>query len=218
MRDEFSKKVKDTLARRVAYLCSNPSCRKRTCGPAEDENKFCSIGEAAHITAASKGGPRYDYSLTPEERSSINNGIWLCKNCARLIDIDEEAYPVDLLRNWKDEAERNASESLGQRHEDMIENTRYQDIEMNCKNAIDCLCKEVIVSGPFKRKIVLIPSKYCSYIDDGQSVVIIYDGNQSLLNEFRYVSDKGFLKKLNNTSTVPIYFLEEELYRYLLKQ
>ena len=159
MRDEFSKKVKDTLARRVAYLCSNPSCRKRTCGPAEDENKFCSIGEAAHITAASKGGPRYDYSLTPEERSSINNGIWLCKNCARLIDIDEEVYPVDLLRSWKDEAERNASESLGQRHEDMIENTRYQDIEMNCKNSIDCLRKEVKLRlKKWCKAISLLPS------------------------------------------------------------
>lgn len=48
-------------------------------------------GVAAHITAASPGGARYDAALTPEARADIGNGIWLCQNHARLIDNDELA-------------------------------------------------------------------------------------------------------------------------------
>ena len=58
-------------------------------GPHSNPQKRVSIGEAAHITAAAEGGPRYNPDLTPEERSSIENGIWLCKSCARMIDSDE---------------------------------------------------------------------------------------------------------------------------------
>jgi len=80
MRDDFDAKTKEMLARRVGYRCSNPDCRKLTSGPQEDPTKAVSIGVAAHITAASEGGPRYDDSLSLEERSSVDNGIWLCQN------------------------------------------------------------------------------------------------------------------------------------------
>ena len=42
----------------------------------------------AHICAAAQGGPRYDASMTPEERKSFENGIWLCQSCSKLIDTD----------------------------------------------------------------------------------------------------------------------------------
>ena len=88
VRDDFLSQAKDTLARRVGLHCSNPDCGKRTSGPAEDPSETVSIGVAAHITAASSGGPRYDANLAESERRSINNGIWLCADCARLIDSD----------------------------------------------------------------------------------------------------------------------------------
>jgi hypothetical protein len=46
------------------------------------------VGVAAHITAASPGGPRFDPNLSDKERASATNGIWLCQNCAKLIDND----------------------------------------------------------------------------------------------------------------------------------
>ena len=88
-RDDFSLTVKDILAKRVGYVCSNPNCKKHTIAPNSKEDKVINIGEAAHITAAAPGGPRYDEALSPSERKSINNGIWLCSNCATLIDRDE---------------------------------------------------------------------------------------------------------------------------------
>lgn len=104
-RDDFSQKVKDTLAKRVGYKCSNPNCNKETSGPHSDLNKSLSTGVAAHITAAAPDGPRYDPTLSAEQRKSIDNGIWLCEYCARLIDKDPTIYPVVLLCRWKMMAE-----------------------------------------------------------------------------------------------------------------
>ncbi len=68
---------------------------------------------AAHITAASPGGPRFDPSLTVEQRSSAENGIWLCQNHGKLVDSDEERFSIALLRDWKTTAEREADTRLG---------------------------------------------------------------------------------------------------------
>src|SRR5882672_7615821 len=100
-RDDFNLTVKRLLVRRVNTRCSNPNCRRPTSGPEVDPNKALNIGVAAHITAASKGGPRYDASLTPAQRQSPENGIWLCQNCGKLLDDDTLRYPVELLRAWK---------------------------------------------------------------------------------------------------------------------
>jgi hypothetical protein len=100
-RDEFNLPIKNLLARRVGMRCSNPNCRKPTSGPDVDPNKAVNIGVASHITAAAKGGPRYDTSLTPAQRQSPENGIWLCQNCGKLLDDDTLRYPVELLRSWK---------------------------------------------------------------------------------------------------------------------
>jgi hypothetical protein len=111
-RDDFSQSTKDTLARRVNFLCSNPDCPLATAGPHSDPEKAVSKGVAAHITAAAPGGKRYDPSLTPAQRSSANNGIWLCQNCAKLIDSDEARFTVELLRAWKVVAEAKADQSI----------------------------------------------------------------------------------------------------------
>jgi len=64
------------------------------------------LGVAAHICAASPGGKRYDPNMTNKERSSIENGIWLCQTCAKLIDSDEQQFTSQILRKWKEEHEK----------------------------------------------------------------------------------------------------------------
>lgn len=115
-RDDFTSRVKDTLAKRVGFRCSNPSCRTLTSGPHLDVDRSVSIGVACHITAAAPGGPRYDSTLSPSERAAILNGIWLCQTCAKLIDSNEEFYTMELLREWKRGAEFNADAELTGRH------------------------------------------------------------------------------------------------------
>lgn len=112
-RDDFSAQVKVALAKRAGYRCSNPSCRHATVGPARDPHGVVMVGVAAHVTAAAPGGPRYDDSLTSEERRSIVNGIWCCRTCGTLIDADETGYSVELLQSWKAEAERRAARDIG---------------------------------------------------------------------------------------------------------
>jgi hypothetical protein len=113
-RDDFKLDVKETLARRVGMRCSNPNCRQPTSGPQQDPAKSVNVGVAAHITAAAKGGSRYDPLLSKEDRRSIENAIWLCQVCAKLIDNDPLLYTSDILRQWKrvsEEAARLAIEA-----------------------------------------------------------------------------------------------------------
>lgn len=112
MREDFTQKVINTSARRAGYHCSNPYCRKLTVGSNEDKNKSTLLGVAAHITAASPGGPRYNSSLNSEERTSIDNAIWLCVNCSTLIDRDPTKYSVEILQQWKLKIEKETSEDL----------------------------------------------------------------------------------------------------------
>lgn len=113
-RDDFSEKVKREMAYRVGCRCSNPKCRKITYGPKESAEGYINIGVAAHICAAAPGGKRYDPYMSKEARSSIENGIWLCQSCSKLIDSDEEKYTVGILHKWKKEAETITFEELTQ--------------------------------------------------------------------------------------------------------
>lgn len=112
-RDEFTETTKRIMAERVAWRCSFPGCGKNTVGPdSADPKKRINNGTAAHICAAAKNGPRYDQSMSKEERRSITNGIWMCKDHGTLIDSDFTIYSADTLRLWKQESEYKAAETL----------------------------------------------------------------------------------------------------------
>jgi hypothetical protein len=93
-----------SLALRAGYICSFEDCGKPTAGPSEESSKAVTIiGEAAHISGAAsgKGSRRYLAAMTSEERSSIDNAIWLCPDHARQIDRDEVSYTIQALRAMK---------------------------------------------------------------------------------------------------------------------
>ncbi len=118
-RHNFHRSVKSLLARRVGFLCSNPACRCPTSGPHTDPERAVGTGVAAHITAASANGPRFDSAISPEERRSAQNGIWLCQVHAKLVDDDVERYPVSALRKWKHDAEEEQRRKIEGRHHDI---------------------------------------------------------------------------------------------------
>lgn len=78
-----------------------------------DSVRSLNVGVAAHITGASPGGPRFDPELSNESRRGADNAIWLCQNCAKLVDNDPVRFDVSELRKWKREAEARALESIG---------------------------------------------------------------------------------------------------------
>jgi len=103
-RDDFTPRIKEIMKQRAAFICSNPNCKKMTIGPsAVDDTKVQYMGKCAHITAAREGGPRFDMNLSSEERGSVENGIFLCSNCADLIDKNNGIdYEITTLKNWRD--------------------------------------------------------------------------------------------------------------------
>ncbi|SRR6266487_4327914 len=102
---DFSADTKRRLRERVAYMCSHPLCRRLTVRPQSGSFDVVRQGKAAHICAASPGGPRSNKMMSNQECCSFQNGIWLCDICARLVDDNREDYPETMLRTWKTDAE-----------------------------------------------------------------------------------------------------------------
>lgn len=122
---EFSKKTIENLAKRARFQCSNPDCRAHTVGPNSDLSKSTNLGEAAHIYGAKKSSARFDPTMSDGTRSSITNGIWLCRNCHGLVDRDAEKFPAELLMEWRKEHEELVLKELGTRGDIL-----RQDFEM----------------------------------------------------------------------------------------
>ena len=152
---DFTQKTKDLLAGKVGFCCSAPFCRKPTIGANADMSGTISIGEAAHITAAEPGGPRYDPLLTREQRRDEKNGIWLCRNHAAMIDRDETFFSVALLRKWKINAEREANGRIQGISAEIVSYTLrilYDDLN-SCYKAIEFLKK-------IDRDVVMSPDQF----------------------------------------------------------
>ena len=112
-RDEFSEDTKRKVALRANHQCSFRGCPQPTSGPSDESFEAVNmIGKAAHIHAAAPGpgARRYLASMSREERTHINNAIWLCANHADLIDRDEVTYTADVLRAMKADHEAKCAE------------------------------------------------------------------------------------------------------------
>ena len=116
-RDEFSETVRTALAKRASYVCSNAGCRALTIAPADvDAMKVLFIGKAAHICAAASGGPRYDIGMSAEQRRAIENALFLCSNCADMIDKNSgRDFSKEILLRWKVEHEMWVRSNLNRR-------------------------------------------------------------------------------------------------------
>src|SRR5262245_55665956 len=110
MRDDFHRDVKRTLAARAGHRCS--VCGRSTSGPAAGTDLSLSDGVAAHISAASPQGPRFDPAISPEQRRSAENAIWVCTKHGREIDADISTFPTHILRGLKRIREEAAEREL----------------------------------------------------------------------------------------------------------
>ena len=218
MRDDFNQKTKDILAGRVCFGCSNPECRKRTSGPGEQPDKAVNIGVAAHITAASEGGPRYDPFMSADERSSAENGIWLCQNCTHLIDTDPGKYPIELLYRWKRQTESEARASIGRRSGmSSDELLLLSEAETLCGDAVEYLRYIVEKDDThLLRDVVLLPNKNVMFgVWSGIHSTIYYEERPLLKQQFRWLHEQGFLDKLNDKTDIPLYRIRNSFYRWL---
>lgn len=104
-RDDFTEATKLKIAKQARWVCSYPPCRADTVGSTSDGEDVINIGTAAHICAAAPGGPRYDSTMSREDRSSAKNGIWMCRDHGKAIDSTDPEFTVERLREWKRQAE-----------------------------------------------------------------------------------------------------------------
>lgn len=70
------------------------------------------LGEASHICAAAPGGPRYDAGMSEAERRSAKNGLWMCRLHGTSVDSHDPKFTVELLRDWKKQAEEHSHRSV----------------------------------------------------------------------------------------------------------
>ncbi|MCW3793885.1 hypothetical protein OM416_20030 [Paenibacillus sp. LS1] len=101
-RKEPKKNVLRTLALRSGNECAYPDC------PAEivdSENDY--VGELAHIEAAEPKGPRFNPEQTDEERRGLDNLMFMCHPHHTKIDNNIEKFPVERLKEFKYNHEKN---------------------------------------------------------------------------------------------------------------
>jgi len=92
---------------KAAGRCSMPECRKVLVADASEAvpSKNTLIGENCHIVGEKETSPRGISILTEDERNRYPNLILLCRNHHKVIDDDEEGWPVERLHQIKGEHE-----------------------------------------------------------------------------------------------------------------
>jgi hypothetical protein len=149
-RQSFLKKTIQLLRARAGEVCSNPDCRIHTAGSGSQGGKIISIGVAAHICAASPGGARYYSEMSECERKSYDNGIWLCQSCSRLIDVDEARFTVELLKQWKLQAERYSLCRVGQKaitqrdHDNEVQKAYGKGVAAQPNSGVSSMCNVLV--------------------------------------------------------------------------
>ncbi|HLP66400.1 MAG TPA: hypothetical protein VK181_02655 [Rhizobium sp.] len=210
-RDDFPRPVIDRLSRRAGMKCSCPDCRIPTAGP-DGDGGVTNTGVAAHISAASPGGPRYDADMTSQARCDISNGIWLCQNHAKLIDDDEFTCTPTVLRDWKDTAEHMAA--LEAKGFAIRRASPFPYIEDKAPKLVAEM-REDLRGQPLVRQFILLSRKVIYNGSDIPYFVYYHEDHEYLLSLMtimehgRAVYDVAF-------NRVPRYHFTEEFVSYLI--
>jgi len=214
VRDDFSLVTKELLAKRVAYRCSNPECRHVTSGPQTDSTKAVNIGVAAHITAASAGGPRFDPTMASDERQGIENGIWLCQSCAKLVDNDPIRYAVDVLHLWKKLAETTAIREL-ESPNSKYPSDKFAELESIMPDMFNEMRND-LTAHQLSREFVILKKSW-TYGAKGNELVYYLEEHPELENKLLILENHGLIREItyNNVSR---YIISEELANYLTQQ
>jgi hypothetical protein len=215
MRDDFPIVVKDVLAKRVGLRCSNPDCRQLTSGPQVDPTKATNIGVAAHITAASPDGPRYEPSLTADERRSADNGIWLCQNHGKLVDNDHVRYSVMLLREWKRIAESMAQLELQNPRQafDDEQNAVFAKAEQLMPELLSEM-RHDLETHPVRREFVLL-RKGWSYWAKGNELVYFFEDHPDLLSKLQVLENLDCVREITYNN-VKRFIMTESFVEFLV--
>lgn len=201
MRDDFSAGTKELLAKRVGFTCSNPECRQPTSGPQANPLGVVNIGVAAHISAASPSGARYEEDLSTEQRTDSSNGIWLCQTCAKLIDNDPIRFSRVVLEGWKRAAERSAAIALTQgRDSGRTSQPSHAKIERLMPALLEEM-REDLRNHPTSREFVVL-KRGLVYNSRGFYLAYYLDGHENLEGKLQVLANLGLIHESPITTPV----------------
>ncbi len=123
-RTPISQKTVKRLFAASGGICAFPGCNTRLVDP----DSGALLGEMCHIHAASLGGPRYDPSLSDDDRNKDSNLIILCPTHHSLIDQDEETYTSAKLKSIKNTHEETVIAILSASNTSTIKETQTSDL------------------------------------------------------------------------------------------
>ncbi len=66
--------------------------------------------------------------MTDLTRAEITNSIWLCRNCHKLIDTDEQKYSANTLFLWREKHEEYIASTLGNNNDLTIQEEQISDL------------------------------------------------------------------------------------------
>jgi hypothetical protein len=145
----------------------------------------------------------------------MKNGIWLCQNCAKLIDNDERRYTVAALRQWKAVAELEAHHRIGKTQTHFLQGTdwnlhdRRRKVRDDTKEFINfALARlgDINLFGPeysnFRKTMetadTLFPTDVRSYLEDVDKTVKdlwTYAQNRKKVVEVEEIGDDDAIRK-----------------------
>jgi len=149
--------------------------------------------------------------LTPEERSSTENGIWLCQTCSRLIDVDLASHPAEQLREWKTLAEMRAY--LGLRGFLVVVARSFERLEKKVPDLVAEM-RDDIGKSPFTRELIAFSKKLSYGGQEHPLFQYIHEDHDELLGKLNVMVNYGALVD-TKFNMVYRYEMTEDFVEYL---
>ena len=190
------------LYARSGNKCAFPSC----CTPIfEDNNQL--TGECCHIEAYSEGGPRFNASLSDDDKNSYDNLILMCSRHHKIIDGNPDDYPVEYLKSIKASHEEKYMESTLKLNNSMLnqlmESTQqyWRDIKYIHDNDTTGLHRESSTDMSISQIITILEET----INNLEEIFDFHiQSDESLYKDFKQLCEKlGYSTSL--IDTIPYY-------------
>ncbi|AMY26280.1 hypothetical protein CH262_03190 [Rhodococcus sp. 05-2255-1e] len=155
-RDPVPKAQEKVVIARSGNKCAYPGCGlELTIDPKSDEDQPKATGKVAHIAGASPNGPRYDSTMTPKQRGSADNLVYLCSPHHDAIDFQLGYHTRDFLIEAKQTHELAVARAV----RNGLGKVSYEELEVVCKviagDSISSGTGGVELALPLQQKITL---------------------------------------------------------------
>jgi hypothetical protein len=148
--------------------------------------------------------------MSPETRASIDNGLWLCQNCAKLVDNDPLAYSVEILRAWRALAEA-ISKSEIERGIAVAVDDRLSRVERDMPELIAEMRVD-LKGSPLARRFVCMKKGWSVWTD---ALRYYYDDHPNLDDKVRILQSLGLVTDVTRGTNIRYYLITESFADYL---